>query len=72
VVPGVTRIAGATALALVIKAMTIAKLWQLRSGPGQDISVDLRVTPHRLCPFYEQRWELLNGYPPADPAVTTT
>jgi len=26
--------------------------------------MDLRVAPHRLCPFYDKRWELLGGYPP--------
>ena len=26
---------------------------------------------HRLCPFYDQKWELLNGYPPGNPADPT-
>ncbi len=33
--------------------------------------MDLRKAPHRLCPFYDRKWELLNGYPggtPSDPA----
>lgn len=63
VVPSTLRLGGAAAIALAAKSATIAKLWQLRGGNGQDISVDLRVAPHRLCPFYDQKWELLNGYP---------
>jgi hypothetical protein len=35
-------------------------------GPGQDISMDLRQAPHRLCPFYDKKWELLNGLPPTN------
>ena len=27
--------------------------------------------PHRLCPFYDQKWELLNGYPPGAPGDPT-
>jgi hypothetical protein len=23
---------------------------------------------HRLCPFYDKKWELLNGYAPGNPA----
>lgn len=68
VVPSTLRLGGAAAIALVAKSVAMAKLWRLRGGAGQDIAVDLRVTPHRLCPFYDHRWELLNGYPPASSA----
>ena len=68
VVPSTLRLGGAAAIALVAKSVAMAKLWRLRGGTGQDIAVDLRVTPHRLCPFYDHRWELLNGYPPASSA----
>lgn len=57
-------LASAASLGLVAKSVAIAKLWQDRGGPGQDIAMDLRVAPRRLCPFYEARWELANGYPP--------
>lgn len=56
----------AAALGLVAKSVAIAALWQDRGGDGQDIAMDLRVAPRRLCPFYEARWELLNGYPPGN------
>ncbi|MFI9025586.1 CoA transferase [Streptomyces sp. NPDC053560] len=65
VVPSTLRLGAAAGIALAAKSAAIAKLWRLRGGAGQDISVDLRSAPHRLCPFYDRRWELLNGYPPA-------
>ena len=68
VVPSTLRLGGAAAIALVAKSVAMAKLWRLRGGDGQDIAVDLRVTPHRLCPFYDRKWELLNGYPPVSSA----
>ncbi|MEV0247241.1 CoA transferase [Nocardia sp. NPDC050712] len=68
IVPSTLRLGGAAAIALAAKSVAIAKLWRLRGGASQDIAVDLRTAPHRLCPFYDRRWELLNGYPPAAPA----
>jgi len=68
VLPGALRLAGGTSIALAAKSVAIAKLWQLRGGRGQDIQMDLRVAPHRLCPFYDRKWELLNGFAMVDPA----
>ncbi|NUP28496.1 MAG: carnitine dehydratase [Nocardia sp.] len=68
VVPSTLRLGGAAAIALAAKSAAIAALWRRRGGPGQDITVDLRTAPHRLCPFYDRRWELLNGYPAGTPA----
>lgn len=68
VVASTLRLGGASAIALAAKSIAIAKLGRSRGFPGQDISVDLRVTPHRLCPFYDRRWELLNGYPATAPS----
>jgi crotonobetainyl-CoA:carnitine CoA-transferase CaiB-like acyl-CoA transferase len=68
VVPSTLRLGAASAIALVAKSAAIAKLWRLRGGEGQDISVDLRATPHRLCPFYDRKWELINGQPPLSAA----
>lgn len=68
IMPGTLRLAGGTGIALAAKSVAIAKIWQLRGGCGQDITMDLRVAPHRLCPFYDRKWELLNGYPMLDPA----
>ncbi|MBP2472141.1 crotonobetainyl-CoA:carnitine CoA-transferase CaiB-like acyl-CoA transferase [Crossiella equi] len=63
VVPSPLRLGAAAAVALVAKSAAVAKLWRVRGGGGQDISADLRSAPHRLCPFYDRKWELLNGYP---------
>jgi crotonobetainyl-CoA:carnitine CoA-transferase CaiB-like acyl-CoA transferase len=68
VVPSTLRLGGASAIALAAKSAAVAKLWRLRGGDGQDIAVDLRVAPHRLCPFYDRKWELLNGFPQSAPA----
>jgi crotonobetainyl-CoA:carnitine CoA-transferase CaiB-like acyl-CoA transferase len=53
------------------KAISVADLWRFRGGIGQDLSVNLGQVLHRLCPFYDRKWELLNGYPPANSADPT-
>ncbi|HEY3477682.1 MAG TPA: CoA transferase [Streptomyces sp.] len=71
IVPSAVRLGAAPAIGLVAKSVALAALWRHRGGPGQDISMDLRTAPHRLCPFYDKKWELVNGLPPtntADPA----
>lgn len=67
VVPSALRLAGAAALALAAKSVAVAALHRDRTGVGQDVAVDLRTAPHRLCPFYDRRWELLHGLPIASP-----
>src|SRR6266436_6397041 len=56
------------AVALMAKAVSVAALWRFRGGHGQDLSVNLGKALHRLCPFYDKKWELLNGYAPGNPA----
>jgi len=56
---------------LMAKAVAIADVWKYRTGRGQDLSIDLRQAPHRLCPFYDQKWELLNGFAPSSPSDPT-
>jgi crotonobetainyl-CoA:carnitine CoA-transferase CaiB-like acyl-CoA transferase len=72
IIPSVFRIASAAGIGLAAKSVAMAALWRARGGPGQDIEVDLRKAPHRLCPFYDRRWEKLNGYPPRNPADPDT
>ena len=72
VIPSVFRIASAAAIGLAAKSVAMASLWRARGGPGQDIEVDLRKAPHRLCPFYDRKWEKLSGYPPRIPADPET
>lgn len=71
IVPSIMRLGAVPALGLTAKSVALAALWRHRGGEGQDITMDLRKAPHRLCPFYDKKWELLNGYPggtPSDPA----
>ena len=56
------------AVALMAKAVAVADIWRFRGGSSQDLSVNLGQVLHRLCPFYDKKWELLNGYPPGSPA----
>jgi hypothetical protein len=56
------------AVAVMAKAVSVAALWRFRGGQGQDLSVNLGKALHRLCPFYDKKWELLNGYAPGNPA----
>ncbi|MFI6997349.1 CoA transferase [Nocardia sp. NPDC050175] len=74
IVSSTLSLASAPGIALVGKSVGMAKLWQLRGGPGQDISMDLRKAPHRLCPFYDGKWEMLNGElpQPLNPADAAT
>jgi crotonobetainyl-CoA:carnitine CoA-transferase CaiB-like acyl-CoA transferase len=63
IVPSVFRLGAAAGTALAAKSAAMASLWAMRTGEGQDIHLDIRKAPRRLCPFFERRWELLNGYP---------
>ena len=54
-------------VALMAKAVAAAHLWSYRTGEEQSLSLDLRKVPHRLCPFYDAKWELINGYAPGLP-----
>ncbi len=56
------------AVAMMAKAVAMADLWRIRTGESQDLSIDLRKMPHRLCPFYDRKWELLNGFAPGAPS----
>ena len=71
IMPGTLRLAGATSIALVAKSVAVSSVWRQRGGEGQDISMDLRTAPRRLCPFYEGKWELLNGFPQKDPVMVS-
>ena len=55
------------AVALMAKAVSVAARWRARGGQGQDLSVNLGKALHRLCPFYDKKLELLNGYAPGNP-----
>ena len=61
-------IATMAAVALMAKSVSVAALWRERGGQGQDLSVHLGQALHRLCPFYDKKWEKLNGFAPGNPA----
>ncbi|MCP2259832.1 CoA-transferase family III [Streptoalloteichus tenebrarius] len=67
VVPSTLRLGAVPAIGLTAKSVALAALWRQRGGAGQDITMDLRKAPHRLCPFYDRRWEKLNGFSPGTP-----
>ncbi|MEJ8280158.1 CoA transferase [Pseudonocardia spirodelae] len=71
VVPSALRLGGGAAVALAAKSVGMAAVHRDRGGDGQDVTVDVRRAPHRLCPFYDRRWELVNGHPAASPAITS-
>lgn len=54
-------------VALMAKASAAAAIWRFRTGEPQDLALDLRKAPRRLCPFFERKWELINGHPPGAP-----
>ncbi|TCK26308.1 CoA transferase [Pseudonocardia endophytica] len=68
VVPSTLRLGTAAGVGLAAKSVAMAALWRHRTGQTQDVAMDLRVAPHRLCPFYDRKWELLGGYPPTSTA----
>ncbi|MEW4371178.1 CoA transferase [Paenibacillus kandeliae] len=68
IVPSVLRLASSAGIGMVAKSVAAANLWRLRGGKGQDISLDLRKILHRLSPFYDRKWEKLNGYSPTSPS----
>jgi crotonobetainyl-CoA:carnitine CoA-transferase CaiB-like acyl-CoA transferase len=71
IVKSVLPLATMAGVALMAKAISVADLWRFRGGDAQDLSVNLGQVLHRLCPFYDRKWELLNGYPPGNPADPT-
>ncbi len=65
-IPSTLRLGGLPAIALVAQSVAAAKLWRMRGGLGQDISIDLGQAARRLAPVTEFKWETLNGLP-SDP-----
>lgn len=54
-------------VSLMAKAIAVADIWRMRTGQSQNLSINLGQVLHRLCPFYDRKWELLNGCPPGTP-----
>jgi len=67
IIPSTIKFATASGIGLAAKAVAIAKLWKIRTGTPQDISIDLRRVVHRLSPFFQGKWEKINGFSPGFP-----
>jgi hypothetical protein len=65
IIPSRIRFGTMAAIGLAAKAVAIAALWRLRTGEGQDISLDVRKAFRRFCGFFDYKWETINGRPPA-------
>lgn len=65
ILPSPIRFGTMAAVGLAAKAVAVAALFKDRTGVGQDIHVDVRKALRRFCCFFEGKWELINGRPPA-------
>src|SRR5215831_6895306 len=65
IIPSPHRFGTMAAIGLAAKAIAVAALWRARTGEGQDIAVDVRKALRRFCGFFDQKWETINGRPPA-------
>jgi hypothetical protein len=63
IVPSPVRYGTMSAVSLAAKAVAAAAIWKFRSGEGQDIHVDVRKALRRFAPFFERKWERVNGHP---------
>jgi crotonobetainyl-CoA:carnitine CoA-transferase CaiB-like acyl-CoA transferase len=64
IIPSPFRFGTMAAIGLAAKATAVAALWQLRTGEGQDIAVDVRRALRRFAGFFDMKWETINGRPP--------
>jgi len=65
ILPGRIRFGTLAALGLAARSVAVAALWRHATGEGQDISVDVRKALRRFAGFFEEKWETVNGRPPA-------
>jgi crotonobetainyl-CoA:carnitine CoA-transferase CaiB-like acyl-CoA transferase len=64
IIPSPFRFGTMAAIGLAAKAAAVAALWQMRTGEGQDIAVDVRKALRRFAGFFDLKWETINGRPP--------
>jgi crotonobetainyl-CoA:carnitine CoA-transferase CaiB-like acyl-CoA transferase len=53
------------AIGMAARSVALAALWKESTGEGQDISVDVRKALKRFYGFFDNKWETINGRPPA-------
>ncbi len=65
IVPSPFRFGTMAAVGLAAKAVGVAAIWRARTDEGQDVAIDVRKALQRFAGFFESKWELINGRPPA-------
>src|SRR5579864_1138234 len=65
ILPSPLRFGTMSAIGLAARSVAVAALWRQATGEGQDISVDVRKALRRFAGFFEEKWETINGRPPA-------
>ncbi|WP_258164134.1 CoA transferase [Pseudomonas sp. 17104299] len=65
ILPSPIRFGSMAAIGLAAKTVAAATLFKERTGIEQDVHVDVRKALRRFCGFFESKWELVNGRPPA-------
>ncbi|WP_426944557.1 CoA transferase [Pseudomonas oryzihabitans] len=65
ILPSPIRFGTMAAIGLAARTVAAATLYRERTGIEQDIHVNVGKALRRFCGFFEGRWELINGRPPA-------
>ena len=65
ILPSRIRFGTMASIGLAARSVALAALWRQATGEGQDIAVDVRKALRRFCGFFEEKWETMNGRPPA-------
>src|SRR6516162_3048110 len=65
ILPSRIRFGTMASIGLAARSVALAALWRQATGEGQDIVVDVRKALRRFCGFFEEKWETMNGRPPA-------
>ena len=65
ILPSPIRFGAMAAIGLAARSVALATLWKEATGKGQDISVDVRKALKRFYGFFDNKWETINGRPPA-------
>lgn len=65
ILPSPIRFGTMSAVGLAAKTVAATVLFKERTGIAQDVHVDVRKALRRFCCFFEGKWELINGRPPA-------
>src|SRR6267154_790155 len=72
ILPSPIRFGTLAAVGLAARSVALAATWRQATGEGQDISVDVRKALRRFAGFFEEKWETINGRPPAPGGYTAS